>query len=598
MSKKFALLLPALLLCSCGATPLDPIKSSASQSVPSSQSQSSAPSSSKPSTPASSSSSSQGAKCQHYYLEALDSVGEYRHLVCRECGEEIHEGESKEFVPLTNPGSYYAWDKTATNKIGRYKVRDIMGEFPTVATNMYAEQTYSNRLAEPSSTVHNVDELAAALDYRAFYGDDSVFTVTLASDYPSPRIQTIHQAYFASRLCVSVVGLNYGYDASTKTFTVQMIFNPLANSASTASEYAERCSIPYRFDSAESRDPSFEDFPYLHNRTKGTLDVANSEQLLYALEEGYLPNVLPNTSGARLFEKAKQILRAIIKPDMTQVDKVLAIYAYLQSNNTYANTADGYAPYILEEVMFPDYVASHFRCFYAEGSLFDGYSVCQGYGKGFNILANMEGMDAIKVSARYENDTRTLCSNEYTAVDGEVTSAMYSSHGYSYVKYEGDQKYYICDPTYSLFTRVQTNSGVVYAHRAPAVMMGYAKWSELYAEPVDRFHLRSDVATKSLDLSAYNYFGSQPFTIPTIADVPSYMETLLSHLSSYNDPAYLTSNAFNVNLFCAEVNDSPAKLNDFFSAVVNQIYGYSYRYYASQTVYFSHNGGMVLLFDR
>ena len=419
---------------------------------------------------------------------------------------------------------------------------DDYGELALSNRSQYgSEVVYEKTFDAPNTTVHDYYELAAVLDYYAFYGNDATFEVTLADDYDNPGANAIHIAFFASKLCASVIGLNRVYDASTKTFTVQMLFNSEANTIySTVNLPISQ--IPYSFQStAAPRGTTFEDFPYKTKNTKGELTVYNSDQLLYALESGYQPVVIPGSPAETLFNRCKQILRDIIVDDMGQYDKIAAIEAYLANNSSYENNGDVIAAYVVEEHDFPDYCASFFSSFYAEGPLLYGQGVCQGYGKAFNILATIEGIEAIKVSGRgQDDDSSTICANMYVRDEetGKIIGASYWNHGYSYVKDEKDGKYYICDPTYN----VNGISGGYPSYfdgdyfnyfKKMCVMITWEDWRQVYSDTFDRFHLDHEIGTGIINPTLRYQIGGHPLYLAKGQDVNAFFTSLATYVQSY-----------------------------------------------------------------
>ena len=587
------LCLAGILLSGCGGSPSSDVSSKeTSQSSSSSEATSHASSfSSSKETSQSSSSSSETAS------KSASSSSESKTESTSRSDQDSSEGSELDRIDVK---AIYNEDAYATDGLESVKISEIRRNFDKVDTQFYSSNvSYENRLESPSHTVSSLDEFSAALDYHAFYMDDETFAVTLSSDYPSANRYAINSAFYNSRLCVGIVGLNYRYEAANKRYVIQMLFNeeaaqyrPKPNTASG------RTTIPYAYPTnGGDRDASFEDFPYLKKNSKGTIDVYNSEQLLYALELGYLPNVLENSPAETLMEKAKEILRGIIKNDMGQYDKIAAIYSYLTSKVIYENDSDGWAAYVVEENKYPDYLASSFRSFYAEGGLIDGKCVCHGYAKSFNILANIEGIESIKVSGRYGDDTQGINSADYRAV-----GATYSNHGYSYVRNESDGKFYIVDPTYSHFATIDDNGKNLGLSRRFAAMISFDRWSLLYSKVNDRFHLREDAGHDYIEFATHVKLGGElTFYVDSLDDLYSYFEDLSRFMENYTDPYYKGENwAYQVNLTVGEIQSNPS-LIDSSSGVVWDALGAAGYYYPEVRVYTSHysssDSGIVVVFQ-
>ena len=62
-----------------------------------------------------------------------------------------------------------------------------------------------------------------------------------------------------------------------------------------------------------------------------------SEQVLYAIENGYRPEFLEECSSKNVYNTAIQILKSILKVNMSDYDKALAIYDYILTNTSIYN---------------------------------------------------------------------------------------------------------------------------------------------------------------------------------------------------------------------------------------------------------------------
>lgn len=83
--------------------------------------------------------------------------------------------------------------------------------------------------------------------------------------------------------------------------------------------------------------------------------------------------------------KAKEIIDQIIKPDMSDIDKVKAIHDYIVKNTKY-----DYENLINNTIPPESYTAY--------GVLIKGVGVCQGYAAAFNLLAQLAGIDSLGVA--------------------------------------------------------------------------------------------------------------------------------------------------------------------------------------------------------
>lgn len=132
----------------------------------------------------------------------------------------------------------------------------------------------------------------------------------------------------------------------------------------------------------------------INQRTESMM-VYNSDQLYYAIEKGCKPIFPDGDNPAKsVYEYAKNILRQIIDDDMTDYQKVLAIYDWVTYTVKYDYNVLDLVDTIGNTAEIHDY-----RSFYIEGVFFDGgQAVCDGIGKTIALLCGIEGIDCYKVT--------------------------------------------------------------------------------------------------------------------------------------------------------------------------------------------------------
>ena len=134
--------------------------------------------------------------------------------------------------------------------------------------------------------------------------------------------------------------------------------------------------------------------------------VYNSEQLVYAVENGFKPRfgTLSATapdhaknalqSAKEVWDTARRILYSINSDGDDTVEKLSKIHDYIALNVIYDSA-------LLQDS--EDYSYSYlsgFRGFNLEGALLDGKAVCDGITKAFMLLARMEGIECIRVTGK------------------------------------------------------------------------------------------------------------------------------------------------------------------------------------------------------
>ena len=136
--------------------------------------------------------------------------------------------------------------------------------------------------------------------------------------------------------------------------------------------------------------------------------VYNSEQLVYAVENGFKPRfgTLSDTapdhaknalqSAKEVWDTARRILYSINSDGDDTVEKLSKIHDYMALNVIY----DSALLQLSEDPQYSYSYLSGFRGFNLEGALLDGKAVCDGITKAFMLLARMEGIECIRVTGK------------------------------------------------------------------------------------------------------------------------------------------------------------------------------------------------------
>ena len=121
------------------------------------------------------------------------------------------------------------------------------------------------------------------------------------------------------------------------------------------------------------------------------------------------------SAAEKIYREAKDVLRRIVSDDMTDYEKLKAIYNFLTCEVRYdrATADDGGGE------------AYRAQCYYLEGVFFNRFAVCDGKAKAYCLLAAMEGIEAVRVTD-FNDD--------------------FQGHSYNYVNLNG--KWYLSCATY------------------------------------------------------------------------------------------------------------------------------------------------------
>lgn len=152
----------------------------------------------------------------------------------------------------------------------------------------------------------------------------------------------------------------------------------------------EKCDVQYQFaftiDNTNPRNSTFENFAI--NNVDKSIEVDNTNQLVFALESGLKPLPKSGSAAERIYENAKSVLRKIVNDDMTDLDKARAIYEWLILNVRYDNAA--------ASSFTGDW--RKYNSWYAEGVFDSRIAVCDGISKAYLIMCRIENIACIRVT--------------------------------------------------------------------------------------------------------------------------------------------------------------------------------------------------------
>lgn len=213
---------------------------------------------------------------------------------------------------------------------------------------------------------------------------------------------SLKTAYNRSRPYIVEFQIVYNKDAAT--YTTPLTAENTCESVQSANAMIRRALY------AAGGDVRADDFDgFKINLRENEYEVYNSEELWWAVEHGYKP-VFPikGTRAELIYERAKMVLRDIITEDMTEYERVLAIYEYLIEAVAY--------DYDAAESMKSASEEKKNTCYYLEGVFEIGRAVCDGKSKAFVLLCGIEGID---------------CVRAFGAASGNV------GHAWNYVELDG-----------------------------------------------------------------------------------------------------------------------------------------------------------------
>ena len=322
---------------------------------------------------------------------------------------------------------------------------DELWEKEDIDFSIHMQTKYEGLALTPPECLYkaeSVDELARIIDYYAFYQvnaesfERGTFRVELdfAHKYADYVIKDV---YWYCELIRSAVGISGYFETNSSHLVITLTPYDIASKTS------EKETTPiHRYDSLieyvsgstlTARDQDFDGFAYYEKYAGRYITVWNSQQLWYALEHEYIPIPVADSPAEKVLERAKEILREIVKEGMTIEEKIFVIYSWYGNNVVYDH--ESYDSVVVEDRKnFPDSLVAELRSFHAEGALLDNLGVCCSCAKSALIMMRLEGIEAYRV---------ILHAYEDNAIDN-LGRSDYGSHAIISLR-ASDGKFYYCD---------------------------------------------------------------------------------------------------------------------------------------------------------
>lgn len=175
---------------------------------------------------------------------------------------------------------------------------------------------------------------------------------------------------------------------------------------------------------------------------KETMSVSTSNMLYKAVAWGYQPVFMGSQADnlKQIYDNAKDALSYIVSDEMSEYEKVHAIYDYIIYNVRYdhdcANTQDKYVSgnLSLNEKM-------KYYGYYLEGIFLnkfykkDMHAVCDGKSKAFVLMCGIEGITAVRISGKASSDGKNFGGHAWNKVLLDLNGT-------------GDKEWYFVDTTW------------------------------------------------------------------------------------------------------------------------------------------------------
>ena len=263
--------------------------------------------------------------------------------------------------------------------------------------------------------------------------------------------------YSSSTLSIETARTNSDYDENEFGFSIVLrsgSARPYSsyNAYEGTADYKEypNSQLHYYTKGESTRSSTFNGFKV--DSIEKTTTVSTSVELYLALEAGLKPIPVANSNADKVYTKAKEILRKIVDDNMTDYEKVLAIYDYINYNTIYDRGMTTRSSKI--SAITTEYAAIYKNTsFYAEGVFFYKVAVCNGLAAAMSIMCNIEGIKTYKTMGKVDSGNHTwikvqLDENWYT-IDITWSNGLDCS---------GTQKYELIDYDFFMMSEYESES--------------------------------------------------------------------------------------------------------------------------------------------
>ena len=172
------------------------------------------------------------------------------------------------------------------------------------------------------------------------------------------------------------------------------------------------------------RADDFDDFPY-YSRTHA-IEVRTPSQLFFAFESGYLPQPVQGSKAETVLNEAKAILRQIITDEMSELQKLAAIYQWFVNEVHYDYS-------ILDNARYSK-SSSCCTSFYADGPILYRVGVCDGIAQAVCIFAGIEDIRCVRI-----------CGYTVKHESGHAWNAVWVD-----ADHDGTDEWYLMDCTWAI----------------------------------------------------------------------------------------------------------------------------------------------------
>lgn len=353
---------------------------------------------------------------------------------------------------------YYSAGKTFSfkpTKYGEHKVTAEINKITKTKTIVYLSEHdeawyYASHFHDyggyaQNSYITSKEELKNLI---LFVLENKITPITFYAGYATP--ETVKNDVSDVRDCVEESGIIPGYSLETSGNEFTIKFRFFADEAGLIETVnSPEYDAPDGFGDAVQNTyskPHYDNVKKTRNfyidSVKETMSVSTSNMLYKALAWGYKPVFMGSQADnlQQIYDNAKDALSYIVSDEMSEYEKVHAIYDYIIYNVRYdhdcANAEDKYVSgnLSLNEKM-------KYYGYYLEGIFLnkfykkDMHAVCDGKSKAFVLMCGIEGITAVRISGEASSDGKNFGGHAWNKVLLDLNGT-------------GDKEWYFVDTTW------------------------------------------------------------------------------------------------------------------------------------------------------
>ncbi|MCI6955635.1 MAG: hypothetical protein MR725_06285 [Clostridiales bacterium] len=353
---------------------------------------------------------------------------------------------------------YYSTGKTfsfkPTNR-GEYKVTAEINKITKTKTIVYLSEHdeawyYASHFHDYGGYAQNryITSKEELKNLILFVLENKIAEIKFYAGYATP--ETVENDVSEVRDCVEESGIIPGYSLETSGNEFTIYFKYFADKAETVPTVnSPEFDAPDGFSDAVQNTyskPHYDNVKKTRNfyidSVKETMSVSTSNMLYKAVAWGYKPVFMGSQADnlQQIYDNAKDALSYIVSDEMSEYEKVHAIYDYIIYNVRYdhdcANAEDKYVSgnLSLNEKM-------KYYGYYLEGIFLDKFykkdmhAVCDGKSKAFVLMCGIEGITAVRISGEASSDGKNFGGHAWNKVLLDLNGT-------------GDKEWYFVDTTW------------------------------------------------------------------------------------------------------------------------------------------------------